>query len=1217
MTWPTRVDGMRKFLGLFLGGVILFFLFAQSAPADNVYATIRGTVTDASGAVLPGVQVTATNTSTGISTSTTSQDTGAYEFLQLPIGSYTVSATKQGFKTFKSTSVTLVVNQVYNLPIGLEVGVVSETVEVKAEAVQAETTSIQQTTVINSQQIVDLPLLGRNFTQLEQLAPGVVSASDRFGTFAVNGSQTQQSSYLINGTDTNDIALNTPGLLPSPDALQEFNLITSTINPEYGRNSGAIVNTIIKNGTNQWHGNAFDFYRDTFLNNRNFFSVGPMSPLFHQNQFGGTFGGPAWKDKTFFFLSYQGVRNAVAVNSGGQAAPQTTSVFSNAQRGGNFSENGLAIANGPGNTTPFAIVGDDGVSHPANTPWFGATTVNGAPSALFPTAGVFNCGDATVVGGNVTKCSSPNFGILGTGSFNTVSKNLMNLFVPPPNTGSSQFTFTPTNTSDANQGIVRIDHNISSKDLLWGSAIFNQNNATQGLPFTGANLPGFSSFSTAGTKNFTIAESHTFNSTTQNEFRLGYFRLNFQAVEPQKPVLPSALGFTGITPNNTAAAGAPTIAVSGLFTLGFSDNGPQPRKDQNYQITDNFSKIIGKHTLKFGFDARRFTVDNPFFFLNNGHFDFNGGGSFSTGVSAADFLLGIPDDFLQGSGAIINARAYEYYSYAQDQWKVKSNLTLTLGAGYQIDTPYQNKQFGGLAYNCIIPNQQSKVFPTAPLGMNFPGDPGCTNSGTKIKYGHVGPRFGFAWSPSLGRISGGPGKFSVRGGFGVYYNRFEEETALQNLGAPPFGLLSFGATDAPAASNPNPPSTGSPGFANPFADVTGVGANANKFPFTPPAPGSAVDFTFFEPMSLNTNSPNLSTPSSMNFNLNVQREFAGNTVMTLGYVGALGRHLYRAYEGNFITAAGQAACKASLSCVANKTFQTFFFPSHTVLGANVAQCPPTGDCFSSVGTQFTDGTSNYDAFQVNVTKGMTRGLQLITSYTWSHAIDNGSGFENSGFGSRGTNVLVPSLNVGDSGNDARQRYVVGYVYQVPSLHHLANWANDRIFGGWKLTGITTLQTGFPVNFSDTGFRSLTCDTFSFYGCPDNPNQVVSTVRTLDPRNSTFNGKQNFWFDPSSFKRVPNCTFSGGLPTNAAVCGQYGNTRRNSLHGPGINNFDFSLQKDTKITERTSFQMGIEAFNLFNHTQFGQPVARSNSSNFGRITSAASGRLVQLRAKVTF
>jgi Carboxypeptidase regulatory-like domain len=1162
-----RGNGMSsKFTRVLLSGVILtLLLITQSAMADNVYATIRGYVTDSTGAILPGVQVTATNTQTGVSATTTSQDNGRYEFLQLPVGSYSVSATKQGFKTYKSTAFQLVVNQVYDLPVSMQVGTVSETVEVKAEAVQVDTTTIQQQTVIGSQQIVDLPLLGRNFTQLEQLAPGVMSSSDRFGTFAVNGSQTQQSSYLVNGTDTNDIALNTPGILPSPDAIQEFNLITSTINPEYGRNSGGIVNALIKNGTNSFHGNAFDFYRDTFLNSRNFFTIGPHQPVFHQNVLGGTFGGPIFKDKTFFFLSYQGTFNATG-------ATQTDTVLSAAQRGGFFPD--IATST---NTSPIPLVGEDGITHPAGT----------AFNVLFPT------------------------GHIPAADFNSISKNLLNTFVPLPNAAANQFSFSPFNTAKTHQGIARVDHNLTSSDLLWGVAIFQQNSSTQGLPFTGATLPGFESFSTAAIKNFTISENHTFNSSTLNELRVGYFRLNFDAVEPQKPVLPSAFGFTGITPQNTKGAGLPTIAIPGFFTLGFSDNGPQPRKDQNYQITDNFSKIVGRHSLKFGFDARRFQVDNPFFFENNGHFDFGATGAFSTGDALADFLLGFPDDFAQNSGGAINARAYEYYAYAQDLWKIRNNLTLTLGAGYQIDTPYQNRQFGGLAYNCIIPGQQSKVFPTAPVDLNFPGDNNCTNSGTSIKYGHIGPRIGFAWSPNWGPVSGGgTGKFSVRGAFGVYFNRFEEETALQNLGAPPFGVGTAGAGDF----------GGSPAFATPFSDISGGGSEANKFPFIPPTPGSPVDFTFFEPMDLNTNDPNLSTPYAMNFNLGIQREFAGNTVFSVGYVGSLGRHLYRAYEGDPITAAGQAACAASPSCKNSalaRTFQHEIFPQHTLLGQNLTQCPTAnGDCFASVGTQFTDGNSNYNALQFNLNKGLTHGLSLITSYTWSHAIDNGSGFENSGFGGNGRvgiNILKPALNIGDSGNDARQRLVISYIYVIPSLHHLVNALPDRIFGGWKLTGITTFQTGFPLSLTDSGFRSLSCDAFSFYACPDNGNQVVSNVTTLNPRNSTFAGKPNYFFDPCSF----GSTVTGCNLANRVALGTFGNSRRNSLHGPGINNFDFSLQKDTKITERTSFQVGIEAFNLFNHTQFGNPTMRVNSSNFGRITTAAAGRLIQLRAKVSF
>ena len=1128
-----------RLLRFLLLGVSLLLIASQSALADNVYAAIRGTVTDPSGAVVQGADITAKNTETGIQSTTKSNSTGFYQFLQLPVGTYTVSVSKQGFKAVKSTPVTVAVNQVYDLPIALTVGTASETVEVRANAVQVETTDIQQKTVIGSQQIVDLPLNGRNFVQLSQLAPGVMASSDRFNSnYATNGSQSQQNAYLINGTDSNDIPLNTPGLIPSPDAIQEFNLITSTINPEYGRNSGGIVNAVIKSGTNQWHGGIFDFYRDTFLNSRGFFS-GPDAPVFHQNQFGGTFGGPVFKDKTFFFLSYQGTYNRVDSNTLGQSAAQSTTVLSANQRAGIF--NGFTVS--PATFDPIAVA-------------------------------------------------------------------LMNKYVPLPNAPGNQFVFNPVNTGKTDQGIARIDHNFNSSNQIWGVFAENNNRATQALPFTGSTLPGFGTFSTANTKEITIAYNHTFSNTTLNEVRLGWHRLNFDTVDPQQLIDPKATYGFNINVQNPKAAQLPVMAVTGLFTLGFSDNGPQPRKDSNYQFTDNFSKIVGKHSLKFGFDGRRFQVDNPFFFLIDGHYDFDGS---STGDPAADFLLGLPADYAQGSGAVINARAYEYYAYGQDQWKVKSNLTLTFGAGYEIDTPYNNNQYGGKAFNCFIPGEQSTVFPTAPKGMTYPGDPGCKNSGADTKYGHFGPRFGFAYSPTWGgRVTrGAENKTSVRGGFGIYFNRYEEETALQNLADPPFGLTSFGAGDFPVG--------GTPTFKDPWTDIGGGGTVANKFPFTPFPLGSAVDFTnLFEPLSLSTVSPSVSTPYAMNFNLNIQREFAGNTVFSIGYVGALGRKLFRAYEGDPFSLAGQTFCRNTQACggTSRRNNPELFYPQFT---------PGNNAGFGSWGTQFTDGTSNYSSLQVNVTKGLSHGLQLITSYTWSHAIDNGSGFENSGFFTRGTNPFFPNLNVGDSGFDARQRLVIGYLYQIPSLHKIANWAPEKIFGGWKMTGITTFQGGFPINISSSSQgRALDCSrVFSFYGCPDNPNQVVASVKTLDPRNSSFlspvAGKvlPNYWFDPSGFAQVPRCIYVAGVVQNANVCGQFGNTGRDSLHGPGIDNSDFSFQKDTSITERLKFQMGLDMFNLFNHTNFNNPSNNVNSGNFGRITSAAPARILQLRFKFNF
>jgi hypothetical protein len=1162
----------------FMVGLLAVFagilLTSQLAVADNVYATIRGYVTDATGAILPGVQVTATNTQTGVTSNTTSQDNGRYEFLQLPVGSYSVSATKQGFKTYKSTAFTLDVNQVYELPVSMQVGTVNETVEVKAEAVQVESTSIQQQTLIPAQTITDFPLIGRNFTQLEQLAPGVMAASDRFGTFSVNGSQTQQSSYLVNGLDTNDIPLNTPNILPSPDAIQEFNLISSTINPEYGRNSGGIVNALIKNGTNSFHGNAFDFYRDTFLNTHNFFSA--LTPVFHQNQFGGTFGGPIWKDRTFFFVSYQGVRARTSVT-------QTTSVYSPAQRAGDYSAT-LKAGKANSKKTPFALVGDDGVLHPAGTSWYGTS------------GAIFNCGSAIPAGGSLAGCTNANFGKLPTSDFNTLSASLLNQYVPLPNFAGNTFTFNPLTNTVADQGIVRIDHNFSSSDQVWGVMIINHSPSNTQLAFTGATLPGWPEVDSREVKDYSVAWNHTFNNSTLNEFRVGYARFNFDAVEPATPSQPSAFGFSGINSQNTASASMTRVAVTGLFTLGFSTNGPQPRKDQNYQLTDNFAKIIGKHAWKFGFDARRFQVDNPFFGRNNGSFTFSTAAFNSSNNAGLDFLLGIPSTYSQGAGGVINARAYEYYGYGQDQWKIKNNLTLTYGAGYQIDTPFNGNQFGGEAINCFIPGQQSGIFPTAPVGLNFPGDPGCNRAGgVQTHLGHVAPRVGFAWSPDLGKVSGGgTGKFSVRGGWGVYFNRIEEEGALQSLSAPPFGINSAGITDNGAAFHPS--------FANPFTDITTGTSIPNKFPFTSfPAPGSTtINWAKLEPFGLSTYDPNFTTPYSMNYNLTIQREFPANTVVSLGYIGAMGRHLYRSYDANFITAAGQAACATSASCIANASVQHLAFPSHSLFG--------NSNIFGGVGQQHTDGTSNYSAFQANVTKGMTHGLSLILSYTWAHAIDNGSGLENSGFGgnNRGINILNPSLNVGDSAFDARQRLVIGYNYAVPSLHHIASWAPEPIFGGWKMTGITTFQTGFAYSLLDSNPTSLSCDALDFFACPDNPNQLKGLV-PLDPRSSTFNSLPNFYFDPTTF--------------GVATVGTYGNTRRDSFHGPGINNWDFSLLKDTKITERTMVEVGIEGYNLFNHTQFCTATScvttNVQSPNFGRILAAAPGRLVQLRAKVNF
>jgi hypothetical protein len=409
-----------------------------------------------------------------------------------------------------------------------------------------------------------------------------------------------------------------------------------------------------------------------------------------------------------------------------------------------------------------------------------------------------------------------------------------------PNSGTNEFTFNPLQTGSGNyQEILRIDHTISSTDSVWGTMLLQTNPTTGAIPLPGTtSLPGFGEVNKRHYKQFIVDWTHSFNSTTLNEFRVGYTRFNFDADAPANVVAPSSVGFN-IIPQLASGESIPFMNIEGAygFAIGFTTNGPQPRKDETREITDNFSKVIGKHAIKAGFDGRRFDVWNPFSGNNNGDYTYNGKGAFSSGDAGADFLLGIPDSFSQGSGGLIIGRAYEAYTYVQDQWKVKSNLTLTLGTGWQVDSPLANHQFGGEDVTCFRPGQQSTAFPNAPQGMLYPGDHGCDNTGgLKVPYTHFGPRVGFAWSPDAGRISGGTGKLSVRGGWGFYYNRAEEEGILQNLSTPPFSITSHGVNDLGGQF--------SPGFANPYTDVAGQagGHEANPFPFVP-ASGAAAPTT--------------------------------------------------------------------------------------------------------------------------------------------------------------------------------------------------------------------------------------------------------------------------------------------------------------------------------------------------------------------------------------
>jgi len=1132
------------------------FVCSTPAHADELYASIRGTVTDQSGAVIPGVGVTATSLGTGITRTTATNKDGAFAFLQLPVGEYNVKVEKSGFKGYSASRIHLDVNQVYSLNVKMEVGTVSEQIMVEANPVQVETSTPQRGDVVDANQIVNMPLINRDWVNLQQLESGVVAASDGRGEFATNGSQTQQNSFLINGTDTNDLPLNTRSVIPSAESIDEFRMVTNTINPEYGRNSGAVINALIKSGTNAFHGDLFEFYRDPFLNSSDYFTH--KHAIFHQNEFGATIGGPIWKQHTFFFFSYQGIRNREPQ----PGAVPTTTVYNPTQLNGTGAFAGLRTTNT--NVSPISLVGDNGTTYPAGT----------AYSTIFSN------------------------GTVPVADINPIAAKLIKNFVPAPNEANNIYSFQPQQNTTDNQYIFRIDQNIGKKDTLWGTWLQESQPSTETLPFVGATLPGFGETDQRHWKFLTLAWSHSINDHMINEVRFGMTRFNFDAVLPETPTLPSSYGFN-ITPQLPSEAGLPVINIAGLFDLGFSQDGPQPRKDITYEYTDNFSFTHGTHTMKIGFDTRRFTVDNPFYAENSGFYNYAGTGAFSTGVPGADFLLGIPDLFVQESGGLGDDHGQEYYTYFQDQWKVRQNFTFTYGLGWTVDVPLTDQAYNGHGMAAFYPGQQSVVYPNAPVGVVYSGDPGVHPSGTAHTFRNWGPRVGFAYSPDWGWLTGGPGKTSIRGGFGIYYNRVEEELNLQFQGVPPNSVTSLGAL-----------TISSPGFGNPYTTVNPAtvgtlasGTVPNPFPFA----GATTNVAF---SAANGNLPVWAgccsaidqrnvDPTANNYNLTIERQLTNSMILDIGYVGAVAHHLMIGHPTNLVT--NIAPCLADPTCtVAN---QQFTHPGDFLYPGNVYG---TIDEISSI------GNSNFNSLQVGLKKTLAHGLQFSANYTWEHSLDDGSGFENTSFGgggfgaftsSRAWNPYCAACNYGSSSFDAAQRLVISYFYQIPGWHSDSAWLS-RATKGWTIGGITTFQSGFPMDVVDSADPSLHCYSSSDFVCFDVPN-VVGPITYTNPRTSASN-PNNQVFSASAFA--------------SPAPGTFGDAHRNLLVGPGLNNWDFQLFKDTNITESTRLELRIEFYNLFNHTQFdpaGIVTDFNQGTNFGREFAARAPREIQLAAKFYF
>src|SRR3984893_4951381 len=829
-----------------LAASILVLTVVVAPTSAQTGSRFSGTVKDQSGATVSGATVTLTNEATNVSRTITTDSDGGYLFPYIEAGTYRLTVARAGFKRTIHSDVILELNQNGRLDIALELGQSSDVIEVKAELPQIDTTGAVLGKVEDTKRIQDLPLVDRDTLQLGLLQAGVFAPDPDDGSnnpFSVSGQRSESLTFLIDGADNTDFLGNNIVVNPNPDAVQEFKILTNNYDAQFGRSSGGIVNQVIKSGTNHVHGTAFEFLRNDALNARDFFLQ--QRGTFKRNVFGGTIGAPIKKDKTFLFASYQGARRRE-----GQSAGQLT-VLSKAERTGDFSE---LCSQGGGNSG----FNSSGVCQSGGTQLFNP---NGNP---YP----FN--------------QVP---------VNPVSANYIAKFVPLPNVGTNGFITSQSAATDEDQGIVRVDHNLTRRDNL--SALYIVNDFRDILPFqqnkgasTGGNVPVGSGITDAErTQVLSLTWAHTFDRGWINELRVSANRdANLQA-SPTDRTTPAQLGFTNVNADDPAGAAPPIVFVTNFFNLGPSPQGPTKLHDMTYQYQDHLTIPHGRHEWKLGVDIHRVQNNFNFDFFNNGGFTFGGSsgaplpGRTFTGDARADFVGGFPGNLTQFSNAVYGIRTTSQYYYAEDTIKVLPRLTLNLGLRYEYNSPQYDVHNNILGF--FGPSAQSKVFPNAPPGILYPGDPGTPNRALVYPdRNNFAPRVGFAWDMF------GNAKLVMRGGAGIFYDLEDGALNLQFGGQPPFGdALNFNFLPSNVSAAPN-------FFADPFTP-SGI---ANPFPFA-----SRADIgTFFIPKIsfAFVTDPRFRTPYSENFNYGFQYQLSKDTAIEAVYVGSLGRKLISTIDVN-------------------------------------------------------------------------------------------------------------------------------------------------------------------------------------------------------------------------------------------------------------------------------------------------------------------------------
>jgi hypothetical protein len=1207
-TYPLQAKKGRGEVRVLNGTVLVVFLalvgFSVATRAQDAGGRFVGTVSDPAGAGVAGAKVTVTNQASQVKYEKVTDQEGYFQVLSLPIGTYDVTIEKAGFTVASFRNQTLQINQVLRVDARLEIGAQVQSVEVRDQVDVVETVNPTLAASVTGRTLTDMPLNGRNALNLALLQPGVTPVDTDFignsgaGTFNIAGGRADSVTFLLDGGLNNEQLANGVVYNPNPDTVAEFRVLENNYTAEYGRNGGGVVTEVIKSGTNQWHGSAFDFIRNDAFNANDFFNKstpGNLLPrdVLKRNQFGGTFGGPIFvphlvhgKDRFFFFVGYQGQR---------QTQKQTLNsfqTFTPAELNGDFSQAGNAGTPGPA----ACANRDPGVAaFLSANPFFVGTSGNASCAIVDPTR----------INGVAQK-------YIAAGLIPTAPSGLLNA-----QSGA---------TNNDNELTMKFDFNISQKDRLSVTLGGNRNPILNGLGssgFTATAAPGYPLTTTFHNYFSNFAYTRTFTSNLLNEFRITVQRTNELSAKPARTIpTHAAVGQTGITPDLELGAAGVQFVDQGTF-YGFGIQGPSTLINNTFYYGDTLSWTRGRHNFKFGGNFSAYQFNTAFDFIGNGLFAFQGAGGIGSGNDFADFLFGIPITYQQSPNAPTNARSKFYAGFAQDEWRATKKLVLTVGVRYEYSTPKLDTH--GYSFN-VIPGLQSTVFPNAPSGLVFPGDHGAPRGVNFPDRNNWAPRLGFAWDPK------GDSKTSVRGGFGIFYDILKAEDNFQDNGQPPFfsgSLLNF----SPLAANPT---ADVPYFSQPFASA-GV---PNPFPSKPVDHNinfANAGFLPFGQSSIFLDDPHLRTPYTYQYNLSVQREVAKNTTLQVGYVGSSSHGLTSLVDINPVI-------------LGTTDRMINLLPGNSTC----AQATPAQCTFSNLLEFKNLSKASYNGLIVSLTRQLTdaRGIgrtYFVFGYTYAHSIDNTSGF-------RARSGQVPAYNPGlfraSSDFDLRNRVTFSGGWDLP-FDRAWSSGPKRLTQGWSLYPIVSWRTGYPLSVlgqvdSNGGFANPSVsgagdgNAFPFANLTGQPLATFDphTVQTLTGDLSGTN-TGNFFFNPGAFTTAqvgsatdpcttpsPSCFPSTAQVVANPALRTYGSVPRNILRGPARTNFDMTLAKTTAITERLKLEIRADAFNLFNHAEFGNPSTNITSGNFGKITTTGDPgtqtipvdpkeRIIQLAARFTF